>query len=90
MSGFLRVVGTLTFLGAVLGLIALIGQSRSADEVWQALPGVLSAMVGGVIVAAFGTMLEHMTVLRQEAEKQTKILEKLANPVLQKTVTNER
>jgi uncharacterized membrane protein len=76
MEKFLQIAGILFAAMALLIALVLIASSPSRGLIFLPVAGwAVSAVVGGAIIAAFGSMLGHLKAIRFHAEKQSMLLE---------------
>ncbi|MQW86183.1 hypothetical protein [Sinorhizobium saheli] len=73
----------LEFLGGaiVLGTLALVAMtlvpSLDMKTLVTILPWAFPAVAGGLILVAFGSMLDHLAAIRSASEKQAEIFQQL-------------
>ncbi|MDM9627246.1 hypothetical protein QTL95_15165 [Rhizobium sp. S152] len=80
MAKILQIIGVLIVLAVLIALLFLVAIGSSASVLFVALPWAIPSIVCGILIAAFGSMLEQLVAIRLTAEKQTAILEEIAHP----------
>ncbi len=80
MDNFLEVVGMLIVIVAMLVVLVLIMDAPSSPGsvligslIWAA-----PTVIGGFVLAAFGSMLSQLKVIRYASEKQCYLLDQIA------------
>ena len=76
MVGLLKTVGGLIIALAILAAVAMLF-IRSIDGLLAVLPGAISAAFGGVVIIAFGLMLEHLETISRHSATQSELLTEL-------------
>lgn len=80
MDKFLQIAGLVFAVLAVVLAIWAIGTAPSGSLIALPVAGwAATTIVGGVIIAAFGSMLGHLKAIRAHSERQTFILEESRN-----------
>jgi hypothetical protein len=79
MGAILEIIGWIGIIAvlAVMGLFVLA--SHDANVMWIILPWAAPSLFGSVMVIAFGQMVQHLAATRREAEKQTALLQQIAD-----------
>lgn len=70
MDKFLEIAGILTVLLASLAALIIVGSSGNAATLLFILPWVVTSVIGGVVLAAFGSMLAQLKAIRNAVESQ--------------------
>ncbi|MDP9559775.1 UNVERIFIED_ORG: hypothetical protein J2740_000945 [Rhizobium nepotum] len=78
MDKFLEIIGMLGASFVLLTMIIVTSQSRGGSDtamtILAMLPWALPAIVGCIIIAAFGNMLSQLKAIREASEQQTGLL----------------
>lgn len=82
MVGLLKAVGGLLIAGAILAAVGMLFIGY-VDGLLAVLPNAVSAAFGGVMIIAFGSMLEHLEAISRHSATQNELLTEL----LRKTPT---
>lgn len=72
MVGLLKAAGGLVIALAILAAVAMLFIG-SIDGLLAVLPGAISAAFGGVVIIAFGLMLEHLETISRNSAMQTEL-----------------
>lgn len=77
MDKFLEVIGSLGVCLVFIIMMMLVGNSGGGDAtllmIIGLLPWAVPAMIGCVIIAAFGNMLGQLKAIREASEKQAEM-----------------
>ncbi|KQY20763.1 hypothetical protein [Rhizobium sp. Root483D2] len=79
MDKFLEVVGIAIVLLTLGALLLLVAGAQSPLILLPALPWAIPSIIGGVVIAAFGSMLGQLKAIRDAAERQAAILQRMLN-----------
>jgi uncharacterized membrane protein len=77
MGKFLEFLGGAITIGTLLLVAMTLVPSRDIDALLAILPWAFPAIAGGLLLVAFGAMLDHLTAIRAAAERQAEIFEQL-------------
>lgn len=77
MDKFLEVIGSLGVCAVLIIMMMLVGNSGGGDAtllmILGLLPWALPAIIGCVIIAAFGNMLGQLKAIRTASERQAEM-----------------
>lgn len=76
MVDVLKAAGGLIIALAILAAVAVLFIGGIGGFV-AGLPGALSFALGGVVILAFGLMLEHLEAIRRNSDRQSEMLTEL-------------
>lgn len=79
MDKFLEIVGIAIVLLTLGVLLLLVAGSQSPVLLIPALPWAIPSIIGGVVLAAFGSMLGQLKAIRDASERQAAILQRMLN-----------
>lgn len=78
MDKFLEIIGMLGAAVVLLITLMIVANSRGGADtamvLFGVLPWALPAIVGSIIIAAFGNMLSQLKAIREASEQQTGLL----------------
>ncbi|MDX3929195.1 MAG: hypothetical protein QHC90_25765 [Shinella sp.] len=77
MDKFLEIIGLLIVVVTLFLMVAVVKQSGDAVTLVLSLSWAVPAIIGGVILAAFGSMLGQLKAIRANSEKQTELFQSL-------------
>lgn len=81
MDKFLETIGAIGVVGVLLIMIVIVGNSgggsATAITILGLLPWAIPAIVGFIMIAAFGNMLGQLKAIRAASERQADIFQKL-------------
>lgn len=77
MVSLLKAAGGLIIAFAILAAVVMLFIGNITDLV-AVLPGAISAAFGGIVIIAFGLMLEHLETISRHSATQTELLRKPA------------
>ncbi|MDK1492297.1 hypothetical protein QN219_19885 [Sinorhizobium sp. 7-81] len=77
MGKFLEFLGGIITIGTLALLAMTLIPSLDIRTLLAVLPWAFPAIAGGLILVAFGSMLDHLAAIRSAAEKQADIFQKL-------------
>lgn len=70
MDKFLEIVGIVIVLLTLLVAVVITANSGNANTLFYILPWAVPSVIGGVVLAAFGSMLEQLKAIRAATEFQ--------------------
>ena len=76
MVSLLKAAGGLIIAFAILAAVVMLFIGNITDLV-AVLPGAISAAFGGIVIIAFGLMLEHLETISRHSATQTELLTEL-------------
>ncbi|MBB4189555.1 putative membrane protein [Sinorhizobium terangae] len=77
MGTFLEFLGGVIAIGTLALLAMTLIPSLDIRTLLAVLPWAFPAIAGGLILVAFGSMLDHLAAIRSAAEQQAEIFQKL-------------
>lgn len=81
MDKFLEVIGSLGVCLVFIIMMMLVGNSGGGDAtllmIIGLLPWAVPAIIGCVIIAAFGNMLGQLKAIREASEKQAEMFQSI-------------
>lgn len=77
MGKFLEFLGGAITIGTLLLVVMTLVPARDVDSLLAILPWAFPAIASGLLLVAFGAMLDQLTAIRAAAERQTEIFEQL-------------
>jgi len=80
MATILEIAGALIVLLTLAAAAVIMSQAHDPSALILLLPWALPSILGGVIVAAFGSMLAQLVAIRKATERQAVSLDEVANP----------
>jgi len=77
MGKFLEFLGGAITIGTLLLVLMTLVPARDVDSLLAILPWAFPAIASGLLLVAFGAMLDQLALIRTAAERQTEIFEQL-------------
>ena len=77
MGRFLEFLGGAIVIGTLILLVLNLFPSPDTETLVAILPWAFPAISGGLILVAFGAMLDHLAAIRSAAERQADIFQQL-------------
>jgi hypothetical protein len=77
MGKFLEFLGGVIVIGTLVLLAMTLIPSFDMNTLVAILPWSFPAIAGGLILVAFGSMLDHLAAIRSAAERQADIFQQL-------------
>lgn len=77
MGKFLEFLGGAITIGTILLMAMTLVPSPDLGNLIAILPWVVPAIAGGLLLVAFGAMLDHLAAIRVAAEEQADIFRQL-------------
>lgn len=77
MGKFLEFLGGAITIGMLVLMTMMLVPSPDIDTLIAALPWAFPAIAGGLILVAFGAMLDHLAAIRAASQRQAEIFEQL-------------
>lgn len=77
MGKFLEFLGGAITIGTLLLVLMTLVPARDVDSLLAILPWAFPAIASGLLLVAFGAMLDQLAAIRAAAERQTEIFEQL-------------
>lgn len=77
MGKLLQIIGIVTILAALAAAIALLATDPATAQLRAlvVLPWALSAILSGILLAAFGSMLRQLSAIRAATEHQAALFQ---------------
>lgn len=81
MDRFLEIIGAIGVSGVLLIMIVIVGNSgggsATAITILGLLPWAVPAIVGFIMIAAFGNMLYQLKAIRAASERQADMFQRM-------------
>lgn len=79
MGKALEIIGWLIMIGVMAVMVFIASRAPNNSVIYFMLPWAIPSIIGGLLVAAFGRMLQELQSTREQAERQSMLLDEIAS-----------